>query len=78
MASSLGKMPTTSERRLISQLRRSIGLVDCSLVRCCCGNGAHRSPPHPGSRPAWAAWDATDRRPCATMSSPLQREALTR
>jgi hypothetical protein len=27
MASSLGKMPTTSVRRLISPLRRSIGLV---------------------------------------------------
>ena len=38
MASSLGKMPTTSVRRLISPLRRSIGLVECSLVRCCGGN----------------------------------------
>ena len=28
MASSLGEMPTTSVRRLISPLRRSIGLVD--------------------------------------------------
>ena len=35
MASSLGKMPTTSVRRLISPLSRSIGLVECSLVRCC-------------------------------------------
>jgi hypothetical protein len=34
MASSLGKMPTTSVRRLISPLSRSIGLVECSLVRC--------------------------------------------
>jgi hypothetical protein len=29
----VGKMPTTSVRRLISPLRRSIGLVECSLVR---------------------------------------------
>ena len=33
MASSLGKMPTTLVRRLISPLRRSIGLVLCSLGR---------------------------------------------
>jgi hypothetical protein len=39
MASSLGKMPTTSVRRLISPLKRSIGLVECSLVRCCGGKG---------------------------------------
>ncbi|MBB4397189.1 hypothetical protein GGD62_006322 [Bradyrhizobium sp. ERR14] len=32
MASSLGKMPTTSVRRLISPLRRSIGLV--TGMRC--------------------------------------------
>jgi hypothetical protein len=32
MASSFGKMPTTSVRRFISPLRRSIGLVECSLV----------------------------------------------
>jgi hypothetical protein len=37
MASSLGKMPTTSVRRLISPLRRSIGLVECSLARCWAG-----------------------------------------
>jgi hypothetical protein len=36
MASSLGKMPTTSVRRLISPLSRSIGLVECSLERCYC------------------------------------------
>ena len=35
MAASLGKMPTTSVRRLISPLRRSSGLVECSLARCC-------------------------------------------
>ena len=34
MASSLGKMPTTSVRRLISPLTRSSGLVECSLTRC--------------------------------------------
>ncbi len=34
MAVSLGKMPTTSVRRLISPSRRSIGLVECSLARC--------------------------------------------
>ena len=32
MASSLGKMPTTSVRRLISPLSRSSGLVECSLA----------------------------------------------
>ncbi|RVK93801.1 diguanylate cyclase [Sinorhizobium meliloti] len=37
MASSLGKMPTTSVLRLISPLRRSIGLVECSLARCSFG-----------------------------------------
>ena len=35
MAASLGKMPTTSVRRLISPFNRSSGLVLCSLVRCC-------------------------------------------
>ena len=34
---SLGKMPTTSARRLTSLFRRSSGLVLCSLVRCCAG-----------------------------------------
>src|SRR4051794_13849611 len=33
MAASLGKMATASVRRLISPLRRSSGLVLCSLVR---------------------------------------------
>ena len=37
MAASLGKMPTTSVRRLISPLRRSSGLVECSLARCAAG-----------------------------------------
>jgi Berberine and berberine like len=32
-AASFGKMPTTSVLRLISPLRRSSGLVECSLVR---------------------------------------------
>jgi transposase len=32
MASSLGKMPTTSVRRLIAPLTRSSGLVECSLA----------------------------------------------
>ena len=35
---SFGKIPTTSVRRLISPLSRSIGLVECSLVRCSLGN----------------------------------------
>jgi hypothetical protein len=38
LAASFGKMPTTSVRRLISPLRRSIGLVECNLVRCSLGN----------------------------------------
>lgn len=38
MASSLGKMPTTTVPRLISVLSRSIGLLECNLVRCCAGN----------------------------------------
>ena len=33
MASSLGKMPTTSVRRLISPFRRSSGFVEWSLTR---------------------------------------------
>ena len=33
MAASLGKMPTTLVRRLISPLRRSRGFVEWSLVR---------------------------------------------
>src|ERR1700730_5059159 len=36
-AASLGKMPTTSLRRLISPLSRSSGLVECSLARCWAG-----------------------------------------
>ena len=40
MASSLGKMPTTSVRRLISPLTRSIGLVECSAW---CGAPAGRA-----------------------------------
>src|SRR5207245_8179906 len=36
-ASSLGKMPTTSVRRLISPFRRSIGFVECSFGRCGAG-----------------------------------------
>ena len=39
MAASLGKMPTTSVRRLISPLSRSSGLVECSLARCCWREG---------------------------------------
>src|SRR5438105_136383 len=37
MAASLGKMPTTSARRLTSLLSRSSGLVLCNLRRCCSG-----------------------------------------
>src|SRR5205814_299832 len=37
MAASLGKMPTTSARRLTSLLSRSSGLVLCNLLRCCSG-----------------------------------------
>jgi hypothetical protein len=42
MAASLGKVPMTSMRRLISPFSRSIGLVECSLVRCGIGKPAHR------------------------------------
>jgi len=38
MEASEGKMPTTSARRLIWPLRRSIGLVLGSFVRCAAGN----------------------------------------
>lgn len=34
IAASLGKIQTTSVRRLISALTRSSGLVECSLARC--------------------------------------------
>src|SRR5882762_9429601 len=37
MASSLGKIPTTSVRRLISPFTRSIGFVECSFGRCAAG-----------------------------------------
>jgi hypothetical protein len=37
IAASLGKMPTTSARRLTSLLSRSNGLVLCNLLRCCSG-----------------------------------------
>jgi hypothetical protein len=37
MAASLGKMPTTFVRRLISPLTRSISFVECNFTRCCCG-----------------------------------------
>ena len=37
MASSFGKMPTTSVRRLISPFRRSTGFVECSLALCSLG-----------------------------------------
>jgi hypothetical protein len=37
MAASLGKMPTTSVRRLISPFSRSIGFVLCSLARWAAG-----------------------------------------
>ena len=37
IAASLGKMPTTSVRRLISPLRRSSGLVEWILARCSLG-----------------------------------------
>ena len=39
MESSFGKMPTTSARRLTSLFSRSSGFVECSLVRCCAGEG---------------------------------------
>ena len=69
MASSLGKMPTTSVRRLISPLSRSIGLVECSLVRCCVREGHVGE--HVGlglvheARRAWAAGAGAGRRPGA-------------
>ena len=37
MAASLGKMPTTSVRRLTSPISRSSGLVECSLTLCWAG-----------------------------------------
>jgi hypothetical protein len=37
IAASLGKMPTTSVRRLISPLSRSSGLVLCNFTRCATG-----------------------------------------
>ena len=40
-AASFGKMPTTRERRLISLLRRSRGLVDQILRQCYLGNAAN-------------------------------------
>src|SRR3954462_7697165 len=40
-AASLGKMPTTRERRLISLLIRSNGLFDQILTQCALGNAAN-------------------------------------
>jgi len=37
---SLGKMPTTRDRRLISLLMRSMGLVDQIFCQCALGNAA--------------------------------------
>ena len=45
MASSLGKMPTTSVRRLISPLSRSSGFVEWSLARCPSGRSCRRARP---------------------------------
>ena len=41
MLASLGKMPTTSARRLTSLFKRSNGLVECNLVRCWAGKARH-------------------------------------
>ena len=41
-AASLGKMPTTLERRLISLLSRSSGLFDQILRQCSRGNDGER------------------------------------
>ena len=72
MASSLGKMPTTSVRRLISPLSRSRRLVEWILGQCSAGKahvGQHvgLGLVHEGRR-AWAAWAAAGRRPCATAA----------
>ena len=37
IASSFGKIPTASVRRLISPLRRSMGFVEWILARCSLG-----------------------------------------
>src|SRR3954454_20890282 len=43
MLASFGKMPTTLARRLTSLLRRSIGLVECSLGQCARGKSMKAS-----------------------------------
>jgi hypothetical protein len=48
-AASLGKMPRTSMRRLISPLTRSVELVECSLARWTGGGEAHNGE-HAGFR----------------------------
>ena len=40
---SLGKMPTTSARRLISLITRSKGLVDANCAQCSCGQAMKAS-----------------------------------
>ena len=66
MASSFGKMPTTSVRRLISPLRRSIGLVLCAAwpdglpERSC--RRARPARPHRGSSRAPAPASTSARR----------------
>ncbi len=66
IAASLGKMPTTSVRRLTSPLRRSSGLVEWILARCSLGKESCRRGrlPRPGraARRVWVAWAGLGRR----------------
>ena len=64
---SLGKMPTTSARRLTSLLRRSSEFV-LSLVQCCAGNSMYASTSccsHPSAPRVLANAGAADRRHAA-------------
>src|SRR3954466_165104 len=56
-ASGLGKIPTTSVRRLTSRLSRSSGLVDQILRQSACGKSAKAVRSALASRSSWALQD---------------------
>jgi hypothetical protein len=77
-ATSLGKRPTTSVRRLISPFRRSIGFVLCRLARWAAGKLIWASTSLSASSISVASWGATDRRPCAIGLLQLRRRPAQR
>src|SRR5690349_5352804 len=75
MAARLGKMPTTSVRRLTSLLRRSCGLLLQICRQCSCGKLAKASTSGPASASRSAAWpkrswSCSTTRPCWAQTAP--------